>query len=52
MKSLLAAHGFARVSDENIPALARALPSAASRAARKLKQMRIVVAEHRPPAVG
>jgi methyltransferase (TIGR00027 family) len=48
MKSLLAPHGLAVVSDEDVPTLARSLPAAASKTARKLKHLRIVVAERLP----
>jgi methyltransferase (TIGR00027 family) len=45
MKEMLAAHGFAVVRDDSIPALARPLSETAWNATRSLKHIRIVVAE-------
>ncbi|MEP6654757.1 MAG: class I SAM-dependent methyltransferase [Myxococcales bacterium] len=50
MKTLLAAHHFAVVTDDDIPTLARPLSTVAWRATRTLKHIRVVVAELSRPA--
>ena len=45
MKTMLAAHGFAILSDEDIPTIARGLSDRAWKATRVLKHIRIAVAE-------
>jgi methyltransferase (TIGR00027 family) len=52
MRALLAEHGFAVVSDEALPTVAKRLPEDFARAATVVKHMRIVAADRRPTAAG
>jgi O-methyltransferase involved in polyketide biosynthesis len=47
MRALLAKHGFAVVSDEALPTVAKRLPEDFARVARVAKHMRIVAADRR-----